>query len=83
MSPAYESVFYGFTSLCLGLVTTCVVPLSLPSVLSAALGFSMSPEQLGKVELVLLAMTVVVSATFIFNGMLAAMDLRSRNAPER
>lgn len=73
MSAAWTSVFYGFASLCLGLVATCVLPLSLPSVLSTSLGFAMSPVQLGRLELALLVATVVLSALFIVNGALAAL----------
>lgn len=84
MSAAWTSVFYGFASLCLGLVATCVLPLSLPSLLSTSLGFSISAEQLGRLELALLVATVVLSALFIVNGVLAAIiDRGHRQADDR
>lgn len=88
ITRAYASIFAGFATLCLGLIAVSSIPVGLPTALSLAFGESISAEQLGIVELVLMAATVFLSVVFVTDGVISGLrgrdDTAERNHhPER
>ena len=77
MSRGYASVFAGFATLCLGLIAVTAVPIGLPTAVDLAFGESISRDQLGIVELVLMASTVFLSVVLIGDGVITG--IRGRN----
>jgi hypothetical protein len=80
MSPAYKSIFAGFATLCLGLIAASALPVGLPTALDLAFGVSITREQLGMVELVLMAATVFLAAVFVTDGVIAGLGRRTPSA---
>jgi hypothetical protein len=70
MSRAHTSIFAGFVTLCLGLIAASAIPVGLPTAVELAFGESPNAEQLGIVELVLMAVTVFLSAVFVTDGVI-------------
>ena len=73
MSRAYTSVFAGFVTFCLGLMAASAIPVGLPTALGLAFGESLNADQLGIVELVLMAVTVFLTAVFVTNGVIVGI----------
>ena len=82
MSRGYAMVFAGFATLCLGLLAVAAMPIGLPTALDLAFGESISREQLGIVELVLMAVTVLLSVVLTADGVITGIQGRNR-APDR
>ncbi len=79
MSRGYASIFAGFATLCLGLIAASSIPVGLPTAVSLAFGESISADQVGFVELVLMAVTVLLAVVFVTDGVISG--LRGRGDP--
>jgi hypothetical protein len=73
MSRGYTSIFAGFATLCLGLIAASSIPVGLPTALGLAFGESLSADQLGLVELVLMAVTVLLTVVFVTDGVISGL----------
>lgn len=73
MSRGYTSIFAGFATLCLGLIAMSSIPVGLPTALNLAFGELLSADQLGLVELVLMAVTVFLSIVFVTDGVISGL----------
>jgi len=73
MSRGYTSIFAGFATLCLGLIAASSIPVGLPTAVSLAFGESLSADQVGIVELALMAITVLLTVVFVADGVISGL----------
>ena len=73
MSRPYASTFAGFATLCLGLIAASAIPVGLPTALNLAFGETLTTEQLGIVELVLMVVTAFLTVVFVTDGVISGL----------
>lgn len=73
MSRGFASVVAGFATLCLGLMTASTMALGLPMTIDLAFGITISREQLGIVELVMLGTTVFLTSALVTDGVITGL----------
>ena len=82
MSRGYASIFAGFVTLCFGLIAASSIPVGLPTAVSLAFGETLSADQVGLVELVLMAITVLLTVVFVTDGVISVLRGRGDTADE-
>jgi hypothetical protein len=82
MSRGYASVFAGFVTLCLGLIAASSIPIGLSTAVNLAFGETLSADQVGLVELVLMAITVLLTVVFVTDGVISGLRGRGDTTDE-